>query len=60
MTHPARAPSAALSPNASVRMLAVLMPTSMAASGFEEHARMAFPVSVYFRKPCSRTTTTLS
>ena len=34
------------------------MPASMAASGFDEQARMAMPVSVYLRKACSERTVT--
>ena len=46
ITQPASAPRAALSPKESVRMLGMLMPASMAASGLEEQARMARPWSV--------------
>ena len=58
ITHPANAPRPALSPNESVRMFAMLMPASIAASGLDEQARIARPGSVCLRNTCNATTMT--
>src|SRR5512140_1166769 len=56
MTHPPKAPIAALKPKESVRMLPTLTPASMAACGLDEHARMARPCSEYFKNRCKPST----
>ena len=56
LTHPARAPSDALRQKESVRMFEMLIPASIAASGFDAQARMAWPCSEYRKKRCSSAT----